>query len=333
MALRAGDGGCRGCGEWPPRPPRTDSPSPPARAGPAGRPAPSRLPPAPRATRRCLFDAEALAAAAPELERQRELGQRLQAARLAKLRAPPARPPPSLWAQEQLKLAGQPVEGPRLSAAEADAHHDQQCRAAGKAGEDFLFDWLALTALSLGQLVEVARDRHKNPQKNTVRIPVDPERPKKRRKREKAAEKDATTEPVPLEQWAAWVAAAGGEGYARFLGTAYGGVRALRCDRWPPGQQRSDLCVVGEDGLPVGSVDAVLHAPRGQGQMRPVKDSLVAFEAKLTTKVLRGNHSDSHLVGDLLWGLGCVLLEARKEVERKGDAADEAAPWFKHFCP
>jgi hypothetical protein len=127
--LRAGDGACRWCGERPPRPPRTDPPSTLVRA--------ARV--APAAKRPRLINPGALAAAlrcpedaaAPERERLREAGQRLQAARFEKLRAPRARPPPSLWELEELKVAGQLVEGPRRSPAEAAQHYDLQCRAAG----------------------------------------------------------------------------------------------------------------------------------------------------------------------------------------------------------
>jgi hypothetical protein len=147
--------------------------------------------------------------------------QRLQAERLAKLRTPRPRPPPSLWELEQRKVAGQPVEGPRLSAAEGAAHYALQRRAAGRAGEDVLFDWLAPTAfpaLRLGELVAVARDRHKQSGNTTVRIRIRPTR----RQRGAARGRGAKTREVGLEQWAAWVAAAGGEGHARFLGTMFG---------------------------------------------------------------------------------------------------------------
>jgi hypothetical protein len=189
-----------------------------------------------------------------------------------------------------------------------------------RGGEDVLFGWLAPSAtpaLSLGKLVEAARDRHKHAHKRIVHLRIHPH--------------DANTAPVPLEQWAAWVAAAGGEACARFLGTKWGGVRPILCDRWLPGRQRSALRIDGPTGRPVGSVDAVLDAPRGQGQMRLKQDSVIAFEAKLTPKPLSGDshYARSHFVGKQLWGLGRVLRAGRTAVERRGDAAGEAALLLK----
>jgi hypothetical protein len=86
---------------------------------------------------------------------------------------------------------------------------------------------------------------------------------------------------------------------------------------WGPHPKYHHCSIDGKKG-----VDAVLDVPSGMGQVRFVKDVLIAFEAKMTTTPLGGPDSRSHMLGDHLWQLGCVLRAGHLAAERDGDAAE-----------